>query len=76
MATAPHHGRSTCLMSKLSKYSVLEATKQIFVYRNDSTIDPCQKVKINNYHLEQLFRTVSQIDAQHIMLGFLAEGHI
>ena len=33
-------------------------------------------MKIDNYHPRQLFRTVSQIDVQRIMLGFLVEGHI
>ena len=36
--------------------------KQIFVERNDSSIDPCQKLKNDNYHLGQLNRPVSQID--------------
>ena len=45
------------------------------MYRNDSSIDLCQKVKKDNYHLGQLNRPVSQIDIQCIMLGFLVEGH-
>ena len=60
----------------LGKYSVLEATKQIFVQRNDSSIHPCQKLKNDNYHHSQLIWPVSQIDVQRIMLGFLVEGHI
>jgi hypothetical protein len=38
---------------QLGKYSVLEAMKQISVYRNDSSIDLCQKVKTDNNHLGQ-----------------------
>ena len=57
----------------LGKYSILEATKQIFVQRNDSCI---QKLKNDNYHHRQLIEPVSQIDALRIMLGFLVEGHI
>ena len=34
-----------------------------------------KKWKNDNYHLGQLFWPVSQIDIQHIMLGFLVEGH-
>ena len=60
----------------MMKYSVLEATKQIFVWRSDSSIDLYQQVKNDNYHLGQLFWPVSQIDIQRIMLGFLVEGHI
>ena len=60
----------------LGKYSVLEASKQIFVQRNDSSIDPCQKVKFDNYQPRRLLWPVSQIDVQRIMLGFLVEGHI
>ena len=33
-----------------SKYSILEATKQIFVQMNDSSIDLYQKVQIDSYH--------------------------
>ena len=57
-------------------YSVLEATKQIFVESNDSSIDPCQKVKNDKYHLGQLNRPVSQIDIQCNVVGFIVEGHI
>ena len=45
----------------LGKYSVLEATKQIFV-RNDSSIHT-NKMKNDNYHHSQLIWPVSQIDA-------------
>ena len=46
--------------------------------RNDSSIDLCQKVKNDNYHLGQLNRPVSQIDIQrnNIMVGFVVDGHI
>ena len=44
--------------------------------RNDFSIDLYQKVKNDNYHFRQLFWPVSQIDIQHIMLGFQVEGHI
>ena len=62
--------------SYLGKYSVLEATKQIFEQRNDSSIHPYKKLKNDDYHHGQLIWPVSRIDAQHIMLGFLMEGHI
>ena len=65
MATAPYHGQpinvsytADFFEPELDKYSALEATKQIFVQRNDSSIDPCQKVKNDNYHLGQLNRPV------------------
>ena len=44
--------------------------------RNDSSIDLCQKVKNDDYHLGQLNRPVSQIDIQRNMVGFVMEGHI
>jgi hypothetical protein len=42
--------------------------KQIYV-RNDSSIDPCRKVKNDNYQ-----RPVSQ--RNNIMVGFVVKGHI
>ncbi len=60
----------------LGKYSVLEDTKQIFVQKNYSSIDQYQKVIFDNYQPRRLSWPVSQIDVQHIMLGFLVEGHI
>ena len=42
--------------------------------RNDSSINPYQKVKKD--HLGYLFRPVSQIDVKFIMLGFLMEDRI
>ena len=59
-----------------SKYSVLEATKQIIVQRNDSFIHLYKNLKNDNYYHGQLLWPISQIDVQSIMLGFLVEGHI
>ena len=44
--------------------------------RNDSSINLCQKMKTDNYHLGQLNRSVSQIDIQCNMFDFVVEGHI
>ena len=60
----------------LCKYSVLEATKLIFVYGNDSSIYLCQKVKMDNYHPGRLFWLISQISVHHNMVGFVVDGHI
>ena len=58
----------------LGKYSILEATKQIFVQRNDSFIDLCQKKK--NYHHRRLVWLISLIESQRNMICFAMDGHI
>ena len=60
----------------LGKYSVLEATQQIFVQMNDSSIELYQKVKIDNNCPRRLFWLISQIEAQRNMVGFVMDGHI
>ena len=61
---------------KLGKHSILEATKQGFVLRNDSSIKIYQKVKIDNNRPRRLFWLISQIEAQCNMVGFVVDGHI
>ena len=45
----------------------------MFVWRNDSSIDPCQNVKIDNYHDRRLVWLVPQIEAQCSMVGFVVD---
>ena len=58
----------------LCKCSILEATKRIFVSKNDSSIYLCQEVKMDNYHPGRLFW--AQISVQRNMVGFVVDSHI
>lgn len=53
-----------------SKFSVLEATKQIFVKRNDSAVS-----KSENHQLSTWVTTLAQIGIQFNMVGFIVGGH-
>ena len=56
------------------KDSVLEATEESFVYRNDSSIDPCQKSK-SIIITRRLVWFISQMEPQHNMVSFAMDGH-